>query len=112
MNLKKGRDKQGNLIRVKSHPHPGVFLAKEIYKLGITKAEASRLMGMFPHRFSEISRGKRSISIPIALRLEKTFGFDPEYWMTLQLKHDLHCCRLDPKMQKKLAKAKKFSSGH
>jgi plasmid maintenance system antidote protein VapI len=71
MNLKKGRDKQGQLIQSKNHPHPGTFLLKEVVNRGISQAEAARLMGMFPHHFNEITRGKRGISIPIALRLEK-----------------------------------------
>lgn len=110
MNLKKGRNKEGKLIQLKNHPHPGVFLVKEIIKRGISQAEAARLMGMFPHHFNEISNGKRGITIPIALRLEKTFGLDPEYWMILQLKYDLYCCRYDPRMKKKLEKAEVYSA--
>ena len=40
-------------------------------------------------RVNEIVLGRRAITIDTALRLGRYFGTTPEFWMNLQVHHDL-----------------------
>jgi len=41
-------------------------------------------------RVNEICRGRQGISANIALRLGKYFGVDPQWFLNMQSKYDLH----------------------
>ena len=44
---------------------------------------------MPPQRLQEIVRGQRAITPETALRLGRYFGNEAEFWMNLQVQHDL-----------------------
>ena len=58
--------------------------------LGLSAYRVSTDLEVPPIAISEILRGKRAISAPMALRLGTYFGVSPEFWLALQAAHDLH----------------------
>lgn len=70
--------------------HPGQVLAHKLEALGVSPTELARQLHVPANRISQIINGKRAITGDSALRLAHWFGNTPEYWMTLQMKHDLH----------------------
>lgn len=65
--------------------HPGEMLLEEFLKpLGMTQVDlAERLHVSYP-RVNEIIKGKRAVTADTALRLQKLFGTDAEFWLNLQ----------------------------
>ena len=69
----------------RSAPHPGAFLESRFLEpLGISQAGVSR------RRINELIVGKRSISTDTAIRLSRYFHTDPEFWLSLQMRWDIH----------------------
>lgn len=69
--------------------HPGEVLQMELAARNIKKIEFAELLGMKPGHFSELLHGKRHVSAATALKLEKLLGISAEYWMRVQVYHDL-----------------------
>jgi addiction module HigA family antidote len=69
--------------------HPGEILADELKEIGVTATELARQIDVPPNRISEIIRGRRAISGDTALRLGHWFGTAPQFWINLQMSHDL-----------------------
>lgn len=68
--------------------HPGVALKKELRERGITQKCFADRIGMPPPHLSEIVRGKRNISTPLAKRIATELDMAPAYWEELQAKYD------------------------
>src|SRR4030042_2768049 len=69
---------------------PGEILREEfIEPLGISMNQLSRDIVVPPNRISEIVNGKRSITADTALRLERYFGVEAQFWLNLQSEYDL-----------------------
>ncbi|MEK6611529.1 MAG: HigA family addiction module antitoxin [Gemmatimonadota bacterium] len=49
----------------------------------------ARSISVPPRRINEIVHGKRAISTDTALRLARYFGTSAEFWLDLQVRHDL-----------------------
>lgn len=75
--------------------HPGLFLARELKKLGVSPTELARQLKVPANRFSQIINGKRSVTGDSALRLAHWFGNTPDFWMNLQAQYDLRVATLD-----------------
>lgn len=74
--------------------HPGdVVLHEFINPLGITRYRAAKALGIQQHRLDEVCAGTRAITADTALRLERVFGLDAQFWMRLQADHDLEAAR-------------------
>ncbi len=69
--------------------HPGEVLQMELAARDIRKMEFAVLLGMKPGHFSELLHGKRHVSAATALKLEKLLDISAEYWMRVQVYHDL-----------------------
>lgn len=70
--------------------HPGEVLHEEFMKpLGLSSNQLAKQLGISANRVSEIVRERRKVSADTALRLAKCFGTSPEFWMNLQLAHDV-----------------------
>lgn len=69
--------------------HPGEILGDELGELGVAASELARQIGVPPNRISQIIQGKRAITGDTALRLGHWFGNSPEFWLNLQIAHDL-----------------------
>lgn len=70
--------------------HPGEILTEDFLKpMGITEYRLAKAMNVPPRRINEIVHGKRAITADTALRLGKAFGMEAQYWMNLQVRHDM-----------------------
>ena len=71
--------------------HPGKMLLEEFLKpLGMTQADLAAKIGVSYPRINELVRGKRGVTPDTALRLEKLFGMEAQFWLNLQLAWDLY----------------------
>ena len=70
--------------------HPGeVLLAEFLEPWGLSQAEFARQVGIPLQRVNEIVKGKRGVTPEPAWILAQAFGTTPEFWMNLQVLHDL-----------------------
>ncbi len=69
---------------------PGEILREDFMEpLGISINQLSRDLSVPPNRISEIVNGKRSITADTALRLERYFNVEAQFWLNLQTEYDL-----------------------
>ncbi|QCO00230.1 addiction module antidote protein, HigA family (plasmid) [Azospirillum argentinense] len=64
--------------------HPGEMLRDELEALGLSARRFAEHIGVPPNAVTEILKGERRVTAPMALRLGKAFGTDPRYWANLQ----------------------------
>jgi len=73
---------------------PGEILREDFMKpLGISINQLSRDLVVPPNRISEIVNGKRAITADTALRLQRYFGIEAQFWLNLQSEYDLRIVR-------------------
>jgi len=73
---------------------PGEILREDFMKpLGISINQLSRDLVVPPNRISEIVNGKRAITADTALRLQRYFGVEAQFWLNLQSEYDLRIVR-------------------
>ena len=69
---------------------PGEILREDFMEpLGISINKLSRDLAVPPNRISEIVNGKRAITADTALRLQRYFGVEAQFWLNLQSEYDL-----------------------
>lgn len=69
---------------------PGEILKEDFLEpLGISINKLSRDISVPPNRISEIVNGKRGITADTALRLQRYFGIEANFWLNLQNEYDL-----------------------
>ena len=69
---------------------PGEILREDFLEpLAISINRLSRELSIPPNRISEIVNGKRSITADTALRLQRYFGVEAQFWLNLQTEYDL-----------------------
>ena len=69
--------------------HPGEMIRDELKARGMTQKRLAELTGIQTSVLSETVNGKRSVSIAMAVALEKVLGIPADIWMNLQTQHDL-----------------------
>ena len=73
---------------------PGEILREDFMQpLGLSINRLSWDLSVPPNRISEIVKGKRSITVDTALRLQRYFGIDAQFWLNLQTEFDLRMIR-------------------
>ena len=69
---------------------PGEILREDfLVPLGISINQLSRELSVPPNRVSAIVNGKRAITADTALRLERYFGIEAQFWLNLQTEYNL-----------------------
>jgi len=69
---------------------PGEILREDFMEpLGISINQLSRDLVVPPNRISEIVNGKRAITADTALRLQRYFQVEAQFWLNLQSEYDL-----------------------
>ena len=69
---------------------PGEILLEDFMKpLKISINQLSRDLAVPPNRISEIVNGKRAITADTALRLQRYFQVEAQFWLNLQSEYDL-----------------------
>ena len=70
--------------------YPGEILREDFLEpMGISIKQLSRELSVPPNRISEIVNGKRAITADTALRLQRYFGVEAQFWLNLQTEYDL-----------------------
>jgi len=75
--------------------------------LGMSQAELAEKIGVSYPRINELVRGKRGVTPDTALRLERLFGMEAQFWLNLQLSWDLYHMIRSP-AAKKIRKIKRL----
>lgn len=83
-------------MRMKNPPHPGGLIRDDIEALGFTVAEAAEGLGVTRQQLHRVIRGESGISPEMALRLEQALGGSADFWLRLQISHDLAQVRQKP----------------
>jgi addiction module HigA family antidote len=72
-------------------PHPGEHLREDFLpEYGLTAGALAKAMHLKDRtRVERLIRGRQPVTPDTALRLGRVFGTSPEFWMNLQIQHDL-----------------------
>ena len=74
--------------------HPGVILQEEFLDpLGLSAYALAKALSVPRNRITEIVHGGRAVSADTALRFARFFGTSPDFWLGLQMAHDLEATR-------------------
>ena len=74
--------------------HPGETLREDFLKpLGLSASRLAIELHVPATRISEIIHGRRSITAGTALRLARYFGTSAQFWVNLQVNHDLEAAQ-------------------
>ena len=72
-------------------PHPGVVLREEFLEpMGLSVYAVAKAIHVTRSRINEVCHGRQGITANIALRLGRFFEVDPQWFMNMQAKYDLH----------------------
>src|SRR4051794_27775991 len=83
-----------SMPRIRSHP--GVILNEEfLVPLELSANALAMAIDVPANRISEIIRGRRGMTADTAERLGRYFRTTPEFWMNLQVAHDLSKARVE-----------------
>lgn len=69
--------------------HPGELIKDELKERGLTQKQLAEMTGIKASVISETINGKRSVSLNMAVALEKALSIPAEMWMNLQTQYDL-----------------------
>lgn len=69
--------------------HPGEMIKDELKERNMTQKQLSEMSGIKASILSETINGKRSISLNMAVALEKVLGIPADIWMNMQNQYDL-----------------------
>ena len=69
--------------------HPGELIRDELKERGMTQKQLAAAMDIKPSVLSETVNGKRSISVNMALALERVLVIPDDIWMNMQSQYDL-----------------------
>ena len=69
--------------------HPGEMIKDELKERGMTQKQLSEQTGIKPSVLCETINGKRSVSLSVAVALEKALNIPADIWMNLQTQYDL-----------------------
>lgn len=76
--------------RTPPHLHPGEVLRTEFLEpLGLSQRQVARDLGIAPRRIGDLVRGRRGVTVDTALRLARYFSTSEEFWLRLQMDHEL-----------------------
>lgn len=85
-----------------NHPtHPGDILGDELETRAVTRLELSRQIGVSATFVSELVRGKKSVSVAVALKLENALGINASFWLNGQVQYNRNLAYLKAKREMK-----------
>ena len=74
--------------------------------LGLTQAVLAEAMGMPRKYVNELCNGRRNITVPTALILDRVFDTSADFWLNLQRRNDLWAAMRNPKEMERIARAR------
>jgi addiction module HigA family antidote len=69
--------------------HPGLVIERELKKRKLRKNSFALKLQEYPQTITAITKGRRGITTSLALKIEKTLGFDEGFLMMLQVYFDI-----------------------
>ena len=88
------------MVRIPTHgppTHPGEMILEEFLRpLKMSQSSLAKKLDVSYPRVNEIVHGKRGVSPDTALRLERLFGMEAQFWLNLQLVWDLYHAKNSP----------------
>jgi len=70
--------------------HPGIILKEDVIEVNeLSIGEAAALLGVSRLTVSKIANSRGAITPNMALRIEKVFGGDADFWLRMQRGYDL-----------------------
>jgi addiction module HigA family antidote len=69
--------------------HPGRIVRGSIEELDLTVTAAAKMLNVSRPTLSTLLNGRSGISPEMAVRLAKTVGSTPGFWLRLQMQYDL-----------------------
>lgn len=70
--------------------HPGTIIKDEIFSVGATIKEAAEAIGISRPNLSLLLNGHHSLTTEMAVRISECLGKSAEFWLNLQMHHDVH----------------------
>ncbi len=75
---------------MRTRTHPGEILREEfMIPLGLSANALSREIDVPPNRITSIIAAERAVTPDTAIRLARYFDTTPQFWLNLQMAHDL-----------------------
>lgn len=69
--------------------HPGFVLERELEKRQLKKGNFALDIKEYPQTITAITKGKRGMNTPLALKIEHALGMEEGYFMTLQVFYEI-----------------------
>jgi len=82
-------NKNGKRILTDVLLHPGEIIMMELDARNIKKSVFAAQLGIKPGHLSELLHGRRHVSAATAIKLEQLLDIPADYWMRVQVYHDL-----------------------
>jgi antitoxin HigA-1 len=69
--------------------HPGFVLERKLKERKLSKSRFALSIKEYPQTIGSITKGKRGMNTPLALKIEKALGLEEGYFMLLQVFYDI-----------------------
>lgn len=69
--------------------HPGIVLQRKLKERKLSKGPFALSINEYPQTLSAITKAKRGMNTPLALKIEKALGLEEGYFMLLQVYYDI-----------------------
>ncbi len=76
-------------MAMKNPVHPGRIVRGALDELDLNVTKAAHMLNVTRPTLSSLLNGRSNLSSEMAVRLSKTIGSTPGFWMRLQLNYDL-----------------------
>lgn len=93
---------------------PGEILREDFMQpMGISINQLARDLAVPPNRISEIVNGRRAITADTALRLQRYFNVEAQFWLNLQSEYDLRMIKrkIWPDIERRIIPVKNIGAG-
>jgi antitoxin HigA-1 len=69
--------------------HPGIILARKLKERNLSKGAFALSIQEYPQTLGTITKGKRHMNTPLALKIEEALNLPEGYFMTLQIFYEI-----------------------
>jgi antitoxin HigA-1 len=69
--------------------HPGIVLDRKIKERKLSKGRFALMINEYPQTLGAITKGKRSMNTPLALKIEQELNLEEGFFMTLQVFYEI-----------------------
>lgn len=76
-------------MAMKNPSHPGELVKANLEELGMSIADAAKVLGVTRQQLYNVVNGKSAVSPEMAIRFEMAFGGSADLWLRLQAAYDL-----------------------